>query len=342
MISRTILLVFALVLAVALAAGCMTAAPPQNRSTATPTSAAAPAAASPVPPMGAPQEMTPADLAAFVRNASAYVAAAGEQAALAEFQKKDGRFSRGDLYIYAYDRNGTLLAHPYQPDLVGTDRTNWTDIRGLPFVRVGNSTAANGGGFVAYMYPAPQNGTINEKAPDAYESKIGYVAPAGEHVWIGSGIYLADLAKNATGPDPVSEMVGLVESCAAYGRSEGRPGAFAEISNRSGRFVDGDGHYVYAYDYNGTLLAHPYLPEKIGTSLIERTDRFGMKNIRALVETAHSGGGYIVFVWPNPDRGNRDELKIGYVLPVNDTWWVGSGVYLSEITGTDASLSPVS
>ncbi len=44
-----------------------------------------------------------------------------------------------------------------------------------------------------------------------------------------------------------------------------------------------------------------------------------MENIRALAETARSDGGYIVFVWPNPDHGNRDELKIGYVLPVNET-----------------------
>ena len=321
--SRTVLLI-ALVLAAALAAGCTTT-PAQNRSAATPTLAA--------------QAMTPADLAAFVQNASAYVAAAGERAALAEFQKTDGRFSRGDLYIYVYDRNGTLLAHPYQPELVGTDRANWTDARGLPFVKVGNATAANGGGFIAYLYPAPQNGTIDEKALDAYEPKLGYVAPAGDRIWIGSGVYLAEMA-NATGRNAVEDMVALVERSAAYGRTAGRTAAFAAISNRSGQFVDGAGHYIYAYDYNGTFLAHPYIPEKVGSSLIERTDRFGMKNIRALVETAKAGGGYVVFVWPNPDKGNRDELKIGYVLPVDDTWWVGSGAYLSELTGADASLGP--
>ena len=286
-----------------------------------------------------PREMMPADLAAFVQNASAYVTEAGAHTALAEFQRKDGQFSRGDLYLYAYDWNGTLRAHPYQAELVGTDRTNWTDVRGLPFVRVGNETAANGGGFIAYLYPAPRNGTIDEAAPDAYEPKLGYVAPAGEGMWVGSGVYLREMAYNGTGPDPVSEMVGLVERCAAYGRAEGASRALSEISNRSGAFVDADGHYVYAYDYNGTLLAHPHLPGKVGTSLIERRDTFGMETIRALAATARSGGGYVVFVWPNPDNENRDELKIGYVLPVDDTWWVGSGTYLSEITGTDASLT---
>jgi two-component system, NarL family, sensor kinase len=292
-----------------------------------------------IPP--AESGMTPDDLAAFVRNASEYADAAGEEDALAEFQQQDGQFSHGDVYVYAYDYNGTLLAHPYQADLVGTDRSNWTDVRGLPFVRVGEYVASNGGGFIAYLYPAPEGGVIDEKALDRYEPKIGYVSPVGETWWIGSGIYFSDMAPETSGrPEIVSDMIRLVEESAAYGREHGPRNAFAEISNRSGMFVDAEGHYIYAYDYNGTLLAHPYLPEKIGSSLIERTDPFGMKNIRALVDTARSGGGYVVFVWPNPDNGNREELKIGYVLPVDETWWVGSGVYLSEITREDAFLSP--
>ncbi|HDR73012.1 MAG TPA: hypothetical protein ENN85_03760 [Methanoculleus sp.] len=285
------------------------------------------------------QTITPDELAAFVQNASSYAAAVGEQAALAEFQKKDGQFSQGDVYIYAYDYNGTLQAHPYQADLVGTNRSNWTDVRGLPFVRVSEYTASNGGGFIAYLYPAPEGGVIDEKALDTYEPKIGYVYPVGETWWIGSGIYFSDLAPGGSAmPEVVSEMIELVEDAALLGREQGTVAAFAEISNRSGMFVDAEGHYIYAYDYNGTLLAHPYLPEKIGTTLIDRPDPFGMETIRALAETARSGGSYVVFVWPSPEEGNREELKIGYVLPVDDTWWVGSGVYLSEITGVDASL----
>jgi signal transduction histidine kinase/ABC-type amino acid transport substrate-binding protein len=285
--------------------------------------------------------MTPDDLAAFVRNASEYAATAGEEVALAEFQRQDGRFSQGDVYIYAYDFNGTLLAHPYQADLVGTNRSDWTDARGLPFVRVSEYVASNGGGYIAYLYPSPEGGVIDEKALDTYEPKIGYVSPVGEAWWIGSGIYFSDMAPTASGrPQVVSDMIGLVEASAAYGREHEAQNAFAEISNSSGVFVDADGHYIYAYDYNGTLLAHPYLPEKVGSSLIERTDPFGMKNIRALADTARSGGGYVVFVWQNPDNGNREELKIGYVLPVDETWWVGSGVYLSEITGEGTFLSP--
>jgi two-component system NarL family sensor kinase len=284
-----------------------------------------------------PHPISVADLAAFVENASAYAIAIGKQTALAEFQQIDGQFSQGNLYIYAYDNNGTLIAHPYQLDLVGTDRTNWTDVRGLPFVRICEFIAMNGGGYVAYLYPAPEGGVIDEKALDTYQPKIGYVYPVDEHWWIGSGIYFSDMVTVGAGrPEVVSRMIGLVEDAAAYGREEGTSAAFAEISDTSGRFVDEEGHYIYAYDYNGTLLAHPHQPEKIGTSLIDRTDPFGMENIRVLCDTAKNGGGYIVFIWPNPERENRDELKIGYVLPVDEEWWVGSGVYLSEVTGEDS------
>lgn len=286
------------------------------------------------------QKMTTNDLAVLVENASEYAAAVGEQMALSEFSKKDGQFSRGNAYIYAYDYNGKLLAHPYQAELVGTNRLNWTDVRGLPLIRIGAYTASTGGGFITYLYPAPEGGVIDEKALDTYEPKIGYVSPVGENWWIGSGIYFSDMVSEGSGrPEAVSQMIKLVEDCVAYGREKGSASAFEEISNRSGIFVDEDGHYIYAYNYNGTLLAHPYLPEKIGSNLIEKRDSFGMETIRVLSETARSGGGYVVFIWPNPDNENKEELKVGYVLPVDDNWWVGSGVYLSEITGEDASIS---
>ncbi|MCM2464906.1 cache domain-containing protein [Methanoculleus oceani] len=286
------------------------------------------------------ENMTTRDLAGFVREAATYAKTAGEDAALAEFNNGAGRFSRGALYVYAYDYNGTLLAHPYEKDAVRTNRENWTDVRGLPAIRIGAHTAADGGGYIAYLYPAPENGSIDESAKGTYVPKIGYVAPAGETWWVASGVYLSEAAGPGREPypEPVSAMIDLVERGAAYGREQGAEAAFSEISNASGMFVDPAGHYLYAYDYNGTLLAHPHLQASIGTSLIEREDPFGMKNIRALRDTAESGGGFIVFVWPNPEQENREELKIGYVLPGDETWWVGSGVYLSEITGEDASF----
>jgi len=292
------------------------------------------------PAQPAQEKMSPGDLQMFVQDAAEYAGHTEKEMVLSQFNQKDGPFSHGDLYIYAYDYNGTLLAHPYQLEHVGTNRMNWTDARGLPAIRIGAHVAANGGGFIAYLYPSPSGGEINESFRDSYVPKIGYVCPAGDDWWVASGIYFTDSDEGGDSavPNAVSEMITLVERGVLYGRDQGETTAFAEISNKSGIFVDADAHYLYAYDYNGTLLAHPHIPASIGSSLIDRQDPFGMKMIRALADTAYSGGGYVVFVWPNPEKENRQELKIGYVLPVDERWWIGSGVYLSEITGVDTSF----
>lgn len=294
------------------------------------------------PAGAAPDVRTPADLAGFVSHAAHYAESSGRDAALATFSQKTGPFSRGDLYIYAYDYNGTLLADPSQPEAVGTNRLDRTDVRGLPVIRIGAHVASGGGGFIAYLDPAPASGALNESHGESSVPKIGYVCPAGSDMWIGSGLSLSDLADTGPRgmPPAIGNMTDLVRRGAEYGRTHGDDAAFAAIPDASGMFVDGEGHYLYAYDYNGTLLAHPHLRGAVGTNLIGLADPFGMETIRALADTARSGGGFIVFVWPNPGRENREELKIGYVLPVNERWWVGSGVYLSEITGVDTSFTP--
>jgi two-component system NarL family sensor kinase len=284
--------------------------------------------------------ISPGELSDFVQGAAEYAGQAGESVAIEESSKKSGSFSKGELGIYAYGFNGTLLAHPQKADDIGMDRSNWSDARGFPAIRVAAYAALTGGGYFTYLCPETAGGMTDETVRDSYIPKVGYAHAVDGEWWVGSDIYIHDLAGDGKGtlPAAVGEMIALVEEGVAYGRSHGEDDSFAEISNRSGIFLDSEGHYLYAYDYNGTLLAHPYLTDSIGDCLIEREDPFGMKMIRALSDTAESGGGFVVFIWPNPDKDNRLEQKIGYVMPVDEKWWVGSGVYLSEITGIDTSL----
>lgn len=304
--------------------GCM-ASVSDDQQTTTPTTMAEP--------------VTAAELAVFVQNATNYATSQGIQQALTVFQNPDGAFSQGDLYIYAYDFNGTLLAHPYQPEKVGTDRSDWTDAKGLPFVKVAQYAAEQGNGFIAYMYPAPKDGVIDEKAIDQYVPKLGYVEKISDTCWIGSGIYLNDLIDEKTGKPPaeLGKMVAFVEEGILYARDTGKKQALETIGNISGPLIDGN-LYLYAYDYNGTLLAHPYLKDSVGTNLYNMTGPFGEPVIQALATTAQNGGGYTIFGWENPAHNNRKELKLGYVLPVDDEWWLGSGIYLSDITNTDDSV----
>lgn len=282
--------------------------------------------------------LTPQEsLSRYLHDAVLFAADVGKDAALTEFGRVNGEFTSDGRYVYAYDDDCVLLAHPYEPQAVGTDRSGWRDIRGLPVIRIAHDVAAAGGGYIVYLYPEPVDGVIDEAALETYKPKLGYVLPAGDGWWIGSGVALAD--SDGTYPPVIREMVELVDSGVSYAKAQGKEAALAEVSNLKGQFVDTDGHYLYAYLYDGTLIGHPYLPEKIGSSLYDRVDMYGMRNIEALATTAAEGGGFIVFIWPNPDEGNRDELKIGYVMPVDDEWWLGSGVYLSEVTGEYTRLT---
>ena len=44
-------------------------------------------------------------------------------------------FSGGELYIYAYDYNGTTIAHPVNPEKIGVNRLNEKDVYGNLFIQ---------------------------------------------------------------------------------------------------------------------------------------------------------------------------------------------------------------
>ena len=125
-----------------------------------------------------------------------------------------------------------------------------------------------------------------------------------------------------------TELVSFVESAVAYAQENGKDKALAEFSNKTGSFVRGD-LYIYAYDFNGTNIAHPFKSDWIGTNKLNETDSNGVLYIRNLIDVAKEGNGFTYFIFPNPAHDNKDEFKIGYVMKVDNDWWLGSGIYLS-------------
>ena len=125
-----------------------------------------------------------------------------------------------------------------------------------------------------------------------------------------------------------TELVSFVESAVAYAQENGKDRALDEFSNKAGSFVRGD-LYIYAYDFNGTNIAHPFKPDWISKNKLIETDSNGVPYIRNLINVAKEGKGFTYFIFPNPAHGNRDEFKIGYVMKVDDNWWLGSGIYIS-------------
>jgi cytochrome c len=121
-------------------------------------------------------------------------------------------------------------------------------------------------------------------------------------------------------------LVAFVERAAAYVTANGRENALREFSNPNGQFVQGE-LYIFAYDFNGTTLAHPVNPEKIGINRLNETQGNVGLFLRNMSAVARNGSGYYRFSYINPAHNRTVESKLGYAQKIDDTWWLGSGVY---------------
>jgi len=122
-------------------------------------------------------------------------------------------------------------------------------------------------------------------------------------------------------------LISFLQEARNYTLNRGKDEAMAAFSDPKREFVRGD-LYVFAYDFNGTLLANPYLHSLIGRNNLDLVDPSGVHTIRNLIEVAKRGNGFAYNVYPNPNKPNQTELKLLYVLKVDDGLWIGAGIYL--------------
>lgn len=126
------------------------------------------------------------------------------------------------------------------------------------------------------------------------------------------------------------EMVAFVQEATAYAKAHGREKALAEFSDPRGSFFRGD-LYIYAYDYSGLTLAHPVNLDMIGVNRLEERDANGKLFIRELMDASTDGIGFVEFTYINPTQNKRVEKKLGYVIQVDEDWWLGSGIYFGPV-----------
>ena len=260
------------------------------------------------------------DLTRFVDTAAAYAKEHGKAAALSEFNNLNGTFIDEDLYVFAYEMNGTVIALPYQQGLLGMDRTGIADSNGVQFIDRLTGIAREGGGSVYYIYPNPKDNYREE-------FKISYVRPVDSGWFVGSGVYLPELPAsfNTTERD---ELVERVKQARVHAQVQGADKAISDFNDRTGVFADGS-RYIFAYGYNGTTLALPFQPEVVGSNRLNFSDTYGVKVTAWEIATAKSGGGFVYVHYLNPDTG-APGMKLCYVAPVDDDWLVGSGIYTGQ------------
>ena len=273
-------------------------------------------------------------LVAFVNEAVAYAHTHGKEAALAEFSNPQGSFVRGELYIYAYDFNSTTLAHPVSPEKIGVNRLNEPDALGNPYARGFLDAVNNGTGYLWFYYKNPLHNS-------AIEKKLGYVAKVDDTWWLGSGVYYGPLEQSvasASGsPSTTKEIKDFVDSAAGFAQKNGKDAALAEFNNKSGPFTRGD-LYIYALDYSGKALALAYQPQLVGTSFFNVKDSSGRYYTRTEIQLAREDGGYLLYQYPDPAKNFTVRYKISYVRPVDDTYWIGAGIYTNEEKLADQEL----
>ncbi len=112
------------------------------------------------------------DAKALVEKAAAFAKASGKDAALKEINLTKGQFDKGELYVFAYDMSGKIIAHPKNPKLIGKDLINVPDPDGKLFRKeIVDVAKTKGSGWVDYKYTNPETKKIEAKT--TYVVKVG-------------------------------------------------------------------------------------------------------------------------------------------------------------------------
>lgn len=125
---------------------------------------------------------TEKDAIAMAERGASFIKAHGKDEMMKKITAKDPDFVQGSLYVDMRDiSTGIVLAHPYNPTIVGKDLTDVPDAGGKKYRReIIELAAKKGKGWVDYMYKNPHSGKI--------EPKTTYILRVGDVV-LEAGIY---------------------------------------------------------------------------------------------------------------------------------------------------------
>jgi signal transduction histidine kinase len=132
--------------------------------------------------MSAVAQETEKDLAIkMVTSAVSLITTKGVDAGIKAFSDSTGQYVKGELYVFAYDTSGTMVAHPKNHKLIGKNLLNVPDVDGKMFRKeIIQVALTKNTGWVDYKYKNPTSSKIEEKTT--------YVALAGTLV-VCCGIY---------------------------------------------------------------------------------------------------------------------------------------------------------
>jgi cytochrome c len=108
---------------------------------------------------------------ALTEQAIAHIKTAGTEKAFQDFTTDKAKWSKKDLYVFAFDMKGLTLAHGANDKLVGKNLADLKDQNGKLFVKEMIDVAKNKGtGWVEYDWAHPQTKKVEGKA--SYAMKV--------------------------------------------------------------------------------------------------------------------------------------------------------------------------
>lgn len=217
-----------------------------------------------------------------------------------------GRFVMGDLYLYAVDFNGQMMANGDRPGLIGTNVISVKDSEGK-FVNqeIINSLKKSADGiWVEYKSKNAMKTTYVEKVTDA----------SGKSYFIACGYYPAATPQKA---------VDLVKDGYEFMKKHGLSAAVSEFTSRqSDTYRYGD-LYLVVWDMKGKVIAHGANLDTVGINQFDLKDEDGKFYVQEIIEKAKRGGGWIDFKLKNAFQSIYvEKVELG-----SDNFVIGCGLY---------------
>ena len=141
---------------------------------------------------------------ALVKAAVEHLRKVGAERAYADFNDRNGRFMRGEMYLVVVGTDNCLRAFPPDPSRVGANNANLRDSDGRYFSRdMVELAQRNGSGWYDYRTVNPRSGQVEPKS--TYFELVGDVV-------LQCGIYQGEGAAAQRSAPPQQAPAGVIES----------------------------------------------------------------------------------------------------------------------------------
>ncbi len=236
---------------------------------------------------------------------------------------KGSRWLHDDIYFFVWSLEGNRVFHGEIPEGEGKNVRDLTDILGKPIGRMFLDIAASpeGEGWLHCMWPRPYD--VFPAWKSCFVQRVTF--PSGRQYLVGSGIY------NMQADKPLIEDV--VNRAAALVAEKGQE-AFDVLRDKKGPFYFMD-TFVFVDSPEGVELVNGGMPSLEGRNLRNERDLRGKQAVRDYIDAAlEQGSAWVDYYWYKPGE-NTPSHKHTFVRKVqhgNDTYIVGAGLYLEEVT----------